>query len=222
MRLCDNILSKITTIAILCVLMPLPSHPSNLTFKAEEVNILLEVLGRLGSVTVVDDSPFFKLDWPHICWISTKELSAITPSLLAGYPGRGSWTVVSDHPRTCLMVRPNMRRGELTTKREAESVAASAESFRSEMVREIPKLADFIEQALKLRSKPSLGVHFSSETVDLPYFEDHAGPGGGIILAADPGEFVRTGLSTSPFDRATHFWLTEGEENLLYLELNGH
>jgi hypothetical protein len=195
---------------------------------------LLNVLSRLGPVTVVKDSPFSIINWPHFCWVSTKELSHLTPALLARYPGKGSWTVVSDHPRVCLVVQPSFRRGESyaefdelakrigTDKGDLRSNSSpdmkNEPSFRTEMIREIPNLASFIEGELNLESKPSLGVHFSTESFELPFMEDHAGQGGSIILALDPAEFVRTRLSTSPFDRAIHFWLTEEEERELYLE----
>jgi hypothetical protein len=95
--------------------------------------------------------------------------------------------------------------------------------FRTEMASEIPGLAAYIDNALVLRDRPSLGATFSDDTLELPQVEDYDGPGGGIVLSADPMQFVRTGLPSSKFDRALHFWLTENEVEALALEISkGH
>lgn len=196
-------------------------------FSDEEMKPFLQSLSKLGPVTVVEDSPYSTIAWPHFCWLSTKELSVVTPALLARYPGRGSWTVFSDHPRVCLAVQPNFRKGESYAEFSARvgnddpGMNSSVKgSFRPAMVEEISKLASYLEEALELKEKPTSTIQAGAGSLDLPHIEDQAGQGGGVILASDPAQFVKTGLATSPSDRAIHFWLTEDEERALYLELS--
>lgn len=218
-------------------LMLSAGFPSEPGFAAAELAPLTQVLSKLGPIVIVKDSRFYQTRLPHFCWIASEPLSRVTPSVLAHYPGRGRWTVVSDVPRVCLVASPkaaeiehyfgagtdtrvseSIEKGD-AAKSEPKNVKEAMNHFRSDMLDEIPKLAKFIENFLEIQNKTSLGVSFSDDTLELPEFEDRPGPGGGVILVRDPKKFVETGLPTSQFDRATHFWLTEEEASSLLTEL---
>jgi hypothetical protein len=94
------------------------------------------------------------------------------------------------------------------------------DEFRSRMVAEIPKLAAFLDSALRLEDKVPLGFEVSHQDLELPLLEDRSGPGDGVLLVADPVKYVSTGLSTSPYDRTLHFWITDEEALRLSSEIS--
>src|SRR5579859_1810448 len=163
------------------------SQSEKARFTYDEAAPLLRTLSKLHRVTVVDDGPYLHVDWPHICWLDKPELHV--SDTLAQYPGTGLWLLLSDFPRICLAVQPDL------WKEESEKV--NPEEFLAKMVSEIPKLAEYLEQQLGLEDKPELGVEVSRETLELPHIEDRDGPGGGVVLAADPKTFAMTSAATS-------------------------
>jgi hypothetical protein len=218
-------------------------------FSMEEAAPVLLAFSKLGQVTMVNANRFSRKYWPYVCWVDApefhtgKQLSRI----LFLYPGKGFWRLILDQPRLCLIVQPNSLRGEspfvigeeeraqlqplveAEVKRLDESGVpvpwratpyVSRDEFRAEKVSEMHELGSYLEQALGVQDKTSLGVEFSNESLELPLMEDRAGPGGGIILAADPTKFSLTNISTSAFDRAVHFWITEKETEELYSEMS--
>jgi hypothetical protein len=146
----------------------------------------------------------------------------------------------------CLVAEPNIEKGEplpvdLEQDRDAEERLAklegkitnrgvavpwkeihfvNPEEFKAKMVHELPKLALFTEEVLDLSGKLPLGVKISDQSLELPLMKDRSGPGYGVILAADPVRYVSTRLSTSPFDRMLHFWITDDEANQLWSEIS--
>ena len=173
-------------------------------FTNEEAAPLLLALSELHRVIVVEDGPYLHVDWPHICWLDQPELHV--SDTLAQYPGAGLWLLLIDFPRACIAVQPD------TWKQEPQIVESKElGEFRARMVAEIPKLADYLQEQLELRNKTPMGVEMSKESLELPFIEDRDGPGGGVLLAADPKKFAATRVATSPFDRATHFWITPDE-----------
>jgi hypothetical protein len=218
-------------------------------FTIEEAVPLLRVLSKLAPIRVVNASRFFRTRWPYVCWVDAPAFHFGTELIpkLDRYPGKGMWILFSAPPRSCITVWPNSARGEspfVVPERERErfhqqvqsltkrlthtgvpvlwqrSPFVDPEEFRAEKVSEMPKLGAYLEEELGLRDKPSLGVEFSSESFELPLIEDRAGPGGGVTLVADPVTYSETGLSTSPFDRHIHFWITPEENRALYSEIS--
>ncbi len=210
---------------------------------------MLRALSKLGHVKVVNAHPFFRMPWPHICWVDAPELHPEEgfASILHKYPGKGSWFVIPDQPRLCLFVAPNSMRGESPFvvreglrgqwKEQVEAIVKGLDAsgmtapwratpfvdpdqFRAEKVLEMANLGVYLEQALGVEGKPSLGVEFSNESLELPLMEDRAGPGGGVLLVSDPLKFAENGMLTSPYDRRIHFWVTEDEGNELYSEIS--
>lgn len=218
-------------------------------FSIEEAEPVLRALSKLGHVKVVNPHPFFHMPWPHICWVDAPEFHP-EPGfayILYRYPGRGFWSVIPDLPRLCLFVTPNSLRWESPFVVRKESREKSKEwveslikrldefgtampwraspfvdpdQFRSEKVSEMLNLGTHLEEALGVRDKPSLGVEFSNESLELPLIEDRPGPGGGVLLISDPVKFAESGKMTSPYDRRIHFWVTEDEGDELSLEIS--
>jgi hypothetical protein len=219
-------------------------------FTMEESAPVLRAFSKLGHVKVVNGNPFFRTIWPYVCWVDEPEFHTQTRLMLSlsDYPGKGLWALFQDQPRLCLMALPNSQRGEspfvlregareqfqpqvqARIKRLTDAGKpvpwrdepfVSPEEFRAEKVLELAKLGSYIEEELGLQDKPSLGVEFFSESLELPLIEDRAGnPGSGIVLVADPMKYSVFGFSTSPFDRAIHFWITPEENRALYSEIS--
>lgn len=181
--------------------------PPERAFTADEASPMLKVMSKLHPVTVVDEAPFFRVGWPHLCVMDSPKFWPLV-RVLARYPGSGSWYMFSDLPRLCVVVQPNLR--------HAESPDVPMNEFRARMIAEIPSVARFIDQELKLESRPEQGFEISNQKLELPLIEDRSGPGGGALLVADPAQFVKTGVATSSLDRAVHFWITEQEAEELY------
>ncbi len=110
-------------------------------------------------------------------------------------------------PRRCLVVEPNVRRGESPfvvsgvvpdgSSKEVVQLAdrlqkfgiptpwrnspyVDLKEFEGRILLEIPKVADFVEKELALVGKPSFGVEVSHARLELPLMEDRDGPGQGV------------------------------------------
>lgn len=199
---------SIVILLVVKLLQPMTDARPDRPFTAEEAGPLLHVVSRLGTVKIVPPSPYFSIGWPHLCWLDSPEFFPLNRALIQ-YQGGGYWLVLSDLPRACLYVQPNISLGEVPLEEPSES-------FRRRMVEKILDLAAFLETELELRTKPPLGIKTMEGSLELPLIEDHDGPGGGVLLVADPAQFVQTRTATSPFDRAIHFWITTEEADELY------
>ncbi len=214
-------------------------------FRPDEVRPVLEVVSRLGHVVVFPESQYFRGPSLRVCWLDATEFRGLD-DVLWKYPGVGRWFFIQDLPCRCLAVEPNVLKGEpfpveetdwLQARAQLQSVETdldnrglhvpwgeaqivSPEEFRATIVREIPKLAQFLEEVLSLRGKPSFGIEFSDLDLRLPLMEDQDGPGAGVVLAADPNRYSSTKLSTSPYDRTLHFWITDHECDELWSEMS--
>lgn len=138
LRLC-RLWAQLRIVAVLllgvpvCAQIPRQIRP----FTVDEARPLLQVLSKLGHVKVVDGSPHLKLGWPYICWLDDGSHSYPLP--LQKYPGRGLWLLTSDLPRICLMVQPDLRKGE------SPFVISSAElekAGKKKVAAEVAKMAD--------------------------------------------------------------------------------
>ncbi|HSS99441.1 MAG TPA: hypothetical protein VLK33_20540 [Terriglobales bacterium] len=214
------------------------------SFTNDEAKPLLDVVSKLQTVVVAKPSSYSALKWPQICWLDADEFRELD-QVVEKYPGTGQWYFVKDLPRRCLVVEPDILRGEPIPINKEFRPEASAQfnqmeknlqnrginahiplsftepqDFRSSMVREIQALASFINQNLQLEGKSSFGIQFSDQEFLLPLMEDQKGPGSGIILAADPIKFSSFHTLTSPNDRTLHFWITEDESQELWSEIS--
>jgi hypothetical protein len=192
----------VATLIFVSFVLPMSQPPADRPFTVEEAGPLLKVLSKLHSISVVEESPFAKLGWPHICFAWTSELLPLN-QVLPEYPGAGAWYLFSDLPRLCLAVQPNARR--------PQPDRTSQEEFRAKIIAEMPQLSSFIEDKLNLKLRPELGVELSSHKFDLPFMEDHSGPGDFVLLVADPSLYAETGAPTSSLDRTLHFGITREE-----------
>ncbi len=219
--------------------------PLNRPFNTDQAAPLLHVISKLHRVVIVDDGPYLRIDFPHICWIDAEPFRQLNNALLR-YPGPFRWAVFLNLPRRCLLVEPNVSRGESpffksessaeTSELEITEFADRLEAlgvpvpwrnspfvdpaeYRAQVVAEIPRVAAFIDKALQLEEKPSLGVEVSHESLELPLIEDHDGPGRGVVLVTDVRKYAREKTATSQYDRAVHYWITEEEELALTKEI---
>jgi hypothetical protein len=203
------------------------------------------MVSRLGHVVVVPQNPYFRGPSPLVCWLDATEFRAVD-DVMWKYPGFGRWYFIQDLPRRCLAVEPNTEKGEPFSVEKADQTEARAylkgvetilesrglrvpwgnspiltpKDFRTAIVREIPKLTQYLEEVLNLEGKPSVGVEFSDLDLRLPLMEDQEGPGDGVVLAADPKRYSLTKLSTSSYDRTLHFWITDQECEELWSEMS--
>src|SRR6185437_6088429 len=116
-------------------------------------------LSRIHAITVVPKSRFLSIGWPYICWMDRREFHI--NNLLSQYPGRGTWMILSDVPRACLVVQPNLLRGEVAP--------SEPHQFREEIQNELPRLASFLEERLGVQGKVGQGIQISDEDLELPY-----------------------------------------------------
>ena len=180
----------------------------------KEAEPLLQIISRLGHLVLVKPSPYLRLPWPHMCWLSSSNVDTVN-SVMWKFNGNATWVLLSDMPRTCLVaeVHTDVVLPDLVRPAVAERVLAEARA-------DLPNLADFLEDALDLRNKPSLGYELSKRELELPLVEDRIGSGRPVVITAEPDKYaVGTGLPTSDLDRTIHFWITEEDCDSLYATL---
>jgi len=201
---------KKTFVLVATLLMFINAHGNDTMadlFSTEEAHDLIEVISRMHPMTLVAPSSFAAWQGPQICWIDDPR-SRVLNQVLPEYRGALHWVLASDLPRSCLMPA-------LVDVTDYEYVSVS--DFRNMAVRDLDPLSKFLERKLELAGKPSLGIRYHSENLDLAKMSDQRGPGGGIYVVADPVEFGRNqGFPTSQFDRELHFWITVPECEELY------
>ena len=176
-----------------------------------EAESLLQIISRLGHIVLVKPSPYLRIAWPHMCWLSDPKVDAVNSEMWK-FNGNAFWYLLSDMPRTCLVaeVRTDTMLSEPVQPAIADVLLAKARA-------DLPNLADFLEAALDLRNKPSLGYELSKHELELPLVEDRIGSGRPVVITAEPDKYaVGTGLPTSHFDRTMHFWITEEDYDSLY------
>jgi hypothetical protein len=233
----------VSSIVLVQLALASPVHLMNKTpreqLSVDESAPLLDIISRLGHVTVIDIGPYEKASFPYICWIDSTSFRLLG-STLARYPGAFRWVVVAKPPRRWLQIEPNPFRGESpfygtdSAALDPQGVAKVAETFekfgvnapwrnsplvdptdyRARLLEELPKVAAFIEKELKLEDKPSLGIDVSTNRLELPLIEDHEGSRS-VILAADPDLYAFERVPTSDLDRTVHYWVTGEEEYVL-------
>lgn len=192
---------------------------SSAPLTVDEAKPILEVLSKLQSVQLVDPSPYVRMaeGWPYICWLAKPEFGAVN-SVSWRFKGKMRWFLVSDLPRICLM--PEVPADAPDP--EAPEWPEFAHSFRAAAVQELPIFGRFLEEALGLKHKQSLGYFWSKMDLELPLVEDRDGPGRPVALVADPDQYSgHEGVPTSNFDRALHYWITDEEYQFLYNEIAG-
>ena len=180
---------------------------TNRSFTLAEAEGLLEIIGRIQPIVVVPASPYLKIPWPHICWLTTPDdkLGALN-SVAWKFEGNARWYLIADLPRTCLVA-------------EALEQNATTDSMGLALS-DLPKLAQFLEVRLGLSGKKSLGHTFLADPLELPLIYDRLGSGRPVIVVADPEKYRhRQGIPTSELDRTIHFWITDEEYDALYSTL---
>jgi hypothetical protein len=179
----------------------------------KEAEPLLQIISRLGHIVLVKPSPYLRLPWPHMCWLSDPNVDAVNSEMWK-FNGNAFWYLLSDMPRTCLDA-------EVRTDMLSEPVQpAIADVLLAKARADLPNLADFLEAALDLRNKPSLGYELSKRVLELPLVEDRIGSGRPVVITADPNKYAAgKALPTSDLDRTIHFWITEEDYDSLYATL---
>jgi hypothetical protein len=231
-----------TVIALLLVFSAMCAYSQTRGLDLSEAKPVLDVVSRLHPITVVDGGPYMSFEFPHICWIESPAFRKIVP-VLASYPGPFQWGTFVSLPRRCLVVQPNVSRGEspfikgtsgenATPQQMSElenhlrrfgvpvdwsnSPQIDANEYKSRVVQAMPKMATYLEEQLGLKDRPSLGITTSNDILELPLIHDQRGPGRGVVLAADPIKYSRERISTSRYDRAIHYWITDEEADELW------
>jgi hypothetical protein len=95
---------------LLCTVHLMGSGPMS-RLSVDEARPLLDVLSRLGHVTIVPASRFEESNVAYVCWMDSHPFPVLV-GVLARYPGAFRWVVASSPPRRCLWVEPNPTRGE--------------------------------------------------------------------------------------------------------------
>jgi hypothetical protein len=188
-------------------------------FTLEEAEPVLQAISKLQHVVVAKPSPYLLVGWPHICWLTRVEFGVIN-SVSWKFKGNARWYLLSDMPRTCLVAEIGEDRFPVAG---AEQRIPLAESLRELATSDLPRFAEFLEEALQLKHKSSLGYELSNQELELPLVEDHVGSGRPVAIVADPVRYaLNEGLPTSQWDRTIHFWITEEEYDQLYAILEKH
>jgi hypothetical protein len=101
------------------------------------------------------------------------------------FNGNAFWYLLSDMPRTCLVaeVRTDTTLSEPLQPAIAGLLLAKAHA-------DLPNLADFLEDTVDLRNKPSLGYELSNRELELPLVEDRIGSGRPVVIAAEPDKYA--------------------------------
>src|SRR5260370_37935673 len=109
-------------------------------FTPEEAAPVLRALSKLHPVVVVNASRYFSTSLPYICWIDAEPYHLVNRSLRK-YPGSGRWYLSQDLPRICLMVQPDITKGDpLPIKSESRTEAARllAVAYQGPTIRVLP------------------------------------------------------------------------------------
>ncbi len=153
------------------------------------------------------------------------------------FRGKTSWIVGGDLPRCYILANLAWNTGlpgrfyspvpeqsqpaELIDQEPSREIAipSSPEEFREWAIADMPALARLIEQRLDLEHKPSLGIEFSTTSLEYPLIEDAAAIGNQrvtVYLVAAPKAFLENRRPTSAYDRLLHSWITDEEYGQLY------
>src|SRR5436305_1634462 len=176
-----DLMPRMLSFALLTCSLLLKAEIMPNVFASEDAKALLTVVSKLHPLVVVPPSKFSDFEEPQICWMDDVR-SRILNQVLLQYKGALNWMLIADLPRSCLVASVSFFDPGATP---------SPMDFRTVAVRDLQHLAEFLNDRLGLKTKPSLGIKYSEESIDLPGIEDQTGPGGGICLVADPIEFSR-------------------------------
>lgn len=188
-------------------------------FSLEEAKPFLQTISKLHDVVVVNPSPYLKIGWPRICWLTDANFGVIN-TVSWKFRGQARWYLLSDMPRTCLVAEA-LQTGLPEDAADPSSWRRAADRIRQIASGDLPRFASFLEDQLDLKDKPSLGYRALEHELELPLMEDRAGSGRPVALVSDPKKYAaKEGLPTSLLDRTIHYWITEKEYDLLYDILN--